>query len=202
MGDGTTVNHLSCYVQPQGNKQQMKAHYYRLSDNTFVLPFWSEDQTHMQERFLFSQKKDRDLSNSNDTTQNTRKKRKATLFLAICTFPSTLLICIHVYLEYLNHYAYFSPLIVLKLLNSSQKKTHRLAIPPAQKPVHLCIHFYDFNKWCIVGYSTSLRILSFTLLIYCYGTLLHYTSNNYHWLSNLTVTSEFFRILQCILRGS
>lgn len=37
--------------------QQMKAHYYRLSGDTFVLPFWSAEQTQLQEKFLFAQKK-------------------------------------------------------------------------------------------------------------------------------------------------
>lgn len=60
MGDKTTSVML-CYVQPQGTKEQMKAHHYRLSDNTFVQPFWSAKQTHLQERSLVSQKKDTDL---------------------------------------------------------------------------------------------------------------------------------------------
>lgn len=49
------------YVQPQGTKQQMKAHHYRLSDNTFVLPFWAAKQTHLQERSFVSKKKYTDL---------------------------------------------------------------------------------------------------------------------------------------------
>lgn len=64
---------MLCYVQPQGNKQQMKAHYYRLSENTFVLPLWSAGKTYLQERFVFCQKKDTDLRNTNGTTQNTRR---------------------------------------------------------------------------------------------------------------------------------
>lgn len=82
----------------------MKAHYYRMSDDTFALPFWSAKQTFTGKLFISSQRfKKLQWYNS----KHQKEKEGYSQLDAISS--STLLICIDDYLEYLNYYVFFPP---------------------------------------------------------------------------------------------
>lgn len=110
IGQQQTV--MLCEVQHQGNKQQTKA--------CLTIPLFCHSG--LQSKHI--RRKDTDLRNPNGTIQNTRRPEgKGELLCSWLDsiFASTLLICIDVYLEYLNHYASFKRII--KFFLEKQWKT-------------------------------------------------------------------------------